>query len=190
MKIVGFKAAPGASFGDNNAKIYAEFLDELVQKGTELTPPEVVKAAQDTSSPIHKEFEWDDVRCGILHRLQQARYLMNHINALIENNNGDIIEARWYHHIKTQSQVVVENIETVIIKNRTVIGDIPETADEWKKKHGYYNNLSSVSENPDEMDYVIEKARRELESWKYRYGQYEALKEMTARIGKVLAECV
>lgn len=36
----------------------------------------VVEAARDPESPLHREFEWDDVKAGHEHRLTQARQLI------------------------------------------------------------------------------------------------------------------
>lgn len=41
-----------------------------------LRPEDVVADAKNPTSPLHGCFEWDDAKCGILYRLEQARTLI------------------------------------------------------------------------------------------------------------------
>ena len=60
----------------NDAK--RAFILSLDRDG-ELTPDEVLAAAEPEDSPIHDEFEWDDSRAGHSHRLAQARSLITRV---------------------------------------------------------------------------------------------------------------
>lgn len=58
-------------------QILGECLAEIQNNnGGRLKPVHVVDAAKDRASPLHKHFEWDDRKCGIAHRLSQARELI------------------------------------------------------------------------------------------------------------------
>lgn len=48
-----------------------------------LTPNAVVADAEDPTSPLHDQFEWDDKVAGHLHRLDQARALINTVKVLV-----------------------------------------------------------------------------------------------------------
>lgn len=54
--------------------------DELIrltdQHGGTITPQQVVEAARDEASPLHKSFEWDDTAAAESWRKQQARQLL------------------------------------------------------------------------------------------------------------------
>ncbi len=53
--------------------------------GDRLKPADVVEAAQNRRSPLHKHFEWDDTKAAISHRRNQARELIRVIR-VIKNN--------------------------------------------------------------------------------------------------------
>lgn len=55
----------------------------LENENGRLTPEGVVGSARDPASPLHGEFEWDDVKAGHAHRLDQARALIRSIKIVI-----------------------------------------------------------------------------------------------------------
>lgn len=60
-----------------NAQTVAE---ELRAIGDEFSPAQIVDAARDESTELHKCFEWDDTKAAELYRLKQAR---NIVQALV-----------------------------------------------------------------------------------------------------------
>jgi hypothetical protein len=57
-----------------------EFINALsAAHGTLAKSPEIVRAARDPASPIHRAFEWDDKIAADQHRLQQACRLVDSI---------------------------------------------------------------------------------------------------------------
>ena len=56
---------------------------ELTDEHGRLTPQIVVDDAKDPKSPLHGEFEWDNVAAGDAHRLQQARALIQSVKVVI-----------------------------------------------------------------------------------------------------------
>ena len=53
--------------------------DEILGIGEEVTAEEVVNAARDESSELHKCFEWNDSAAAEKWRTQQARLLFSHL---------------------------------------------------------------------------------------------------------------
>ena len=53
--------------------------DELREIGEEFTPEEIVDAARDEETELHKCFEWDDKKAAHGYRLQQARILTSQL---------------------------------------------------------------------------------------------------------------
>jgi len=60
-------------------KQLAQELKKLEDKAGALTPEQVVAAAEDTKSPLHKYFEWDDNKAAHAHRIGQARELIKRV---------------------------------------------------------------------------------------------------------------
>ena len=53
--------------------------DELREIGDEITPEDIVQAAEDESTELHKCFEWDDTKAANKYRLYQARILTSQL---------------------------------------------------------------------------------------------------------------
>ena len=136
-----YKPMAGSSISQEHAQVVGEFLEQL----GEFTPSDIVEAARPETSPIHEDFEWDDLAAAEKYRVDQARHLVNRISVVITVNNK-AVETRAFHSITIQ------------------------TADE--KIEQRYTAIKLISANPDMREQVIDKALRELEGWKERYESY------------------
>jgi hypothetical protein len=68
------------------AEVFGKILTETEAKEGFVTPQSIVTAAEPTNSPIHSLFEWDDAKCGIAWRLDQARQLIASIEIIPTEN--------------------------------------------------------------------------------------------------------
>lgn len=66
------------------AQVFGEFYYSLKNR----TPDELVRAAKNPRSPVHKLFEWDDRQAGREHRLLQARVMVNSLHVEIITPKG------------------------------------------------------------------------------------------------------
>ena len=57
-------------------KLVLDALTEIESKEGILRPQDVVKAAQNEDSPLHKHFEWEDSEAAAKYRIWQARQLI------------------------------------------------------------------------------------------------------------------
>jgi len=65
---------------DIDAQVAGEELDRIKGHNSgDLTPDMVIKAAEDTKSPLHGVFEWDDSKAAHQHRLTVAGQLIRSI---------------------------------------------------------------------------------------------------------------
>lgn len=69
-----------------SAQVVGELIDELTNKGTEVTPELIVDMSRDPASPTHGEFEWDDTVAAEKYRTEQARLLIAHIRIVKEED--------------------------------------------------------------------------------------------------------
>lgn len=53
--------------------------NELHQLGEEFTPEDIVEAAKDATTELHKCFEWDDTAAAEKYRLHQARIITSNL---------------------------------------------------------------------------------------------------------------
>lgn len=63
-------------FHKADAQIVAE---EIASIGESATPVQIVDKARDSSTELHKCFEWDDAIAAEKHRLDQARQVVRHL---------------------------------------------------------------------------------------------------------------
>lgn len=81
---------PGfASLHNANAQLVAQ---EILDIGESATPAQILEKARDTSTELHKCFEWDDTAAAEKYRLQQARQIVCHlvIRETIQENKPPI----------------------------------------------------------------------------------------------------
>lgn len=71
-------------------QVAGEYLDEIRERnGGIVKPIDVVEAAKDISSPIHKEFEWDVDKAAVTAWKQRARQMLNHLVIVVDVNKSD-----------------------------------------------------------------------------------------------------
>jgi hypothetical protein len=67
----------------SNKQEVASALQSLADRnGGRITPTQVVAAAKDKTSPLHRCFTWDDAVAGHRHRLNEARELIQSIRVI------------------------------------------------------------------------------------------------------------
>jgi hypothetical protein len=145
--------------GEKDAKrihsfLFQKFGYERLRTG--IVAADVVRVARPESSPIHRDFEWDDTRAAELYREEQARRIIRYIH--VESATGE--PTRAFHHV----EVTEANGET----------------------RSAYVAAPVVWSNPDLASQVVEKALAELRLWKARYEQYSELAHVVARIDEIL----
>jgi len=72
---------PSDGLDDRRTERIAIRLRKLERNGT-LTPEAVVDDAKDPSSPLHAEFEWDDAKAAVEHRMQRARAIIRSVRVV------------------------------------------------------------------------------------------------------------
>ena len=137
-----YTATRGAGFSNADAQEIGEAVERI---GDQVTPDDVVDAARDTSSPLHRLFEWDDTLAAVRWRRQEARSVLNHLAVVVKMPDGNLEPIRAFHSVDV------------------------ETDDTTARR---YVHVSVVKSRPDIADNVVDRARGELESWRNRYRGY------------------
>ena len=137
-----YRAAKGARYNHKDAQIIGTHLEQL---GVEFTPERVLDEAQNSRSPIHKYFEWDDTEAAKQHRLLQARNLVNHL-LLVITIDGKAVETKAFHSIEIQMD------------------------DETTGRE--YSSFEVILNDPDRKEQVIERALAEVDAWQSRWLHY------------------
>lgn len=136
-------------FNANAEKCY----EEIQQIGDEVTPQQVVLAASDSNSELHKCFDWDDSSAAEKYRLHQARLVMNQLIV-----------------VKREPEKPKEPIQfRVMMKN------------EQENGSGYKQTLVMLRDE-DEYKKLLDQAYRELKAFKQKYSCLSELADILALI--------
>lgn len=119
------------------APVNAKEISQELNKLGEFTSEEVVEAAKDPSSPLHKYFDWDDYSAAKKFRLTQARHLVLAIG--FENESGEKI--RQFESVVIDDRRVYVSLKT-ISKSEELVEQVLVSAlrelSYWKLKHQRY----------------------------------------------------
>jgi hypothetical protein len=132
--------------------IVAELRDLARANGGELRPAEVVRAARDENSPLHRYFCWDDTIAARNYRLHQARQLLR-------------VQVEYLQH--DQKAVLAR-----------VFVNLPS---ERKDKVGY-RLMSDVLSTSDGRRHVLAEALRELQRIRVKFQNLQELAAIFAAV--------
>lgn len=111
---VAFKASKGANFDDDKAKIYGNEISKIIKNQGKVTPTDLVILAGNKNSPLHNYFEWNDSIAAQRHRIDQARYMLNHIVTVVEFDGKPLQQRCFYNVVNADKERVYVNLKTVI----------------------------------------------------------------------------
>jgi len=139
-------------------RITKEVIEEILQieKEDGLTATNLLERAKDKESPLHKFFDWSDVKAGVKWRLHQARLLLNEIKVIV-------------------NEIEMPGIESVIVKTNTLSEEEAERV---------YKPINEILSNEDLRVQVIRTALTHIEYWKNQYSIYGELKPIVTSIEK------
>ena len=145
-----YRAARGAQITDEQAQIYGERIETLVEEGDgSITPERVYDDAKDKASPLHEYFEWNNKVAADNYRMAQAHELLRFIHVVI-THDGVEEEVRAFHNV-------------VITHGDDQPGERT------------YASLARVLSDDELRRQILVKAMREFEQWHKRYNQYQEL---------------
>jgi hypothetical protein len=130
-------------------------LDAIKKANGKITPELLLEAAKSSASLFHDYFQWNDKIAANQHRLEEARYLLRHIEIRVVTN-GEVKVSRAYEVIshdhksneyKKVTDLTPENMNFII---RSMISDLGGI----KKKLEFYNFDSAVGYITATMDYL------------------------------------
>ena len=145
-----YKATNGAGFPQEEAQTIGEFLEKLTEeRGGQLVPQEIVDAAEDTHSPIHNYFEWNNELAGKEYRKYQARRLINHIVII------NAVQQKAFYSIKvpieekgvlktTQAYMTQERVLSIKDYRQQTLDSAIKQIEYWHKQYESFNELSKI----------------------------------------------
>lgn len=122
----------------------------------QITPAFLLESAKNKNSVFHDYFEWDDSKAAHLHRLEEARYLLRHIEVRIIRDGEEKISRAYEvvtkrntsNEYKDVSQLNQQNMNVVI---DSMISDLRGL----KKRLEFYGFDSAVGYVTATMEYLV-----------------------------------
>jgi hypothetical protein len=128
-------------------------------RGGMIETRQLVEAARDPSSVLHRHFTWDDRKAADERRLSQARQLIRRYEVtIVTSPDAPPISASRFTHVKMWDSDDAVN-------------------------QGYARTVDLLAD-PVRRKIVLERAKREAASWAERYRHLEELAEVLAAIAK------
>ena len=137
-------------------EIVGKVFEELEGEFGEVTPDNFLEASTPEDSPTHKLFEWNDSKAAGLYRKGQSLRIINDLR----------IET-----IADDEKIVVPAYVNVSVKN---------------DGSASYRDVIRVFEAKDTREIVLDRAYRELSTFKIKYSKFQELASVMTAIGEVL----
>ena len=132
-----------------DAQLVAQEIDDI---GDKFTCQQIVDKARDSSTELHKCFEWNDSVAAEKYRLKQAQQVVAHL-VIVRNNDNNEPE-------KTNVRMIVNDGQG----NNT------------------YTPIRLVVRKQDEYERLLERAKEELRAFKKKYASISELEEILSLI--------
>lgn len=133
-------------------------LENIYEEHGKVTPSLVVDDARSPERETHKLMEWDDPKAAEEYRLHQAAFVMRNLIVVTKHEapaeDPKVIKLRVYENVKT---------------------------DEGER---FYMPLQAAMEREDTRAYVLKQALKDLNAFRYKYGQLRELAGVVAEIEK------
>lgn len=136
MKTAKYKYSWSRSFGVK-AQVFGEFYYSLKKR----TPEELVKAARNKRSPVHRLFEWDDRAAAHEHRLIQARVMVNSLQVEITTPKGQTGQVIAF----IRGSKLGRHVATLEATNEEVTDAMQECWNDMLRFRRQYKNLEIAS---------------------------------------------
>jgi hypothetical protein len=130
--------------------------EALIEKhGGRIGPRTLLDAARNPDSPFHDQFEWDDKIAGEQYRLAQASQLIRQWKGVIIKVDNDA------------KRVIIEPVRRV-----------QSPASQRAKGVDSYETVEALMADPVKREAMMQTVLAELESYRKRYAELEALADV------------
>lgn len=130
----------------------------------------VVEVARDPANPLHSRFEWDDSKCGIRFRIEQARQLVRELRIPVRIGAQVVHAPAYVPAVMTARPNVYERLDTIeprSVKARQLM------LDELTRVAGQLNRSRTIAaalDVEDELNLLLETVASVTETVKTKAG--------------------
>lgn len=154
------------------------FIDET--HGGQIIPEQLLSAANDPTSKLHKYFEWDDKKCGRLYRFEQARNIITSI--YIESDDHKPMRQFLRVNIGSGSTYTsVDQIQNSADFIDQVIATAFDQLNRWKDRYARYCDYFGITQDGDKTKITISMKGKLNEKDKGTSGREESINTRNQR---------
>jgi hypothetical protein len=140
-----------------DAQVVGERLEHLrvANGGRPVTPERVVDDARPEDSPLHEAFEWDDSAAAEEWRKEQARYIIRHVQVVLEEPTVQTRVVRAFVNVVDREEQGYTSIQAAMAEpelRRQVVARAFGELQEWRKRYRDLRELADVFEAVDRTD--------------------------------------
>lgn len=157
MTTYDWKPSAGIKVDPQIAGETVEMLRERL--GGQVKPADLLAHAEQSNSPLHAAFEWDNDRAAAKHRLDQAAHILRSLVVTVKMQP------------KAEERFMRAFVSVI-----------------HRERGRGYTSLAAAMSDADYRAQVIANALRELQAWRERYGDYSELAQMHAAIDATVAQ--
>jgi len=152
-------------------KTVSEELEEIKDmNGGLLDPAMVVEYASSEDTALHKKFTWDDTKAAGEYRIWQARQIIRlELVVIRQDSNG--------------SMSLITNIP--IDHEKTMRAFVSLPLDRQGDNERGYRDISSVMQDSDLREQLLESAKRDMSIFRRKYGMLEKLAKVFAAMDEI-----
>lgn len=137
-----------AAHGILDAQVAGEELERIrVRNNGRLESRTVVEEARPEDAPLHPAFEWDDAKAAEMWRVEQAGYLIRHIEVVHEKENGEATPIRAFVSVKRDEDRSYTSVEHALSDEelrQQVISQAWAELEAWRKRHAELIEFAKV----------------------------------------------
>jgi hypothetical protein len=136
-----------------SAQVVGELLEQIEAKaGGVLHTGDVVNAAKPSESPIHGEFQWDDLKAADAYRRGQARDLISSVTVVSVGATPVKGVVQAFVNINDASGPHYTSVTTAMSHTGTrkrILDQALEDLNRWRARYGYLKELADLFELMD-----------------------------------------
>ena len=138
------------------AQVAGEVCAALENSSVGLSPKTLLDASRDLNAPLHNEFEWDDSVAAEHYRESQAGAIIRNIYVVKAESNEESPKLRAFVNAKSNT------------------------------RPGTYHNVHAALEDEDMKAQLLESAKRECNSFVFKYNTLVEMSDVIAEMRKVI----
>lgn len=154
-----YKFRPGCRVG-GDAQVVGEQLADLRAAKGRLHAPDVVDAARDPQSKLHRYFEWDDASAAEEYRTEQARHLIAAVVIVKTEDKGEITPVRAWCRVDSGYEAVEVVMSNPKLREQA-LREVRSTIKSAREKLASFEGFASILVGLDAVDAAIERKEQE-----------------------------